>query len=96
MTYVSCYYHAFQGAQQVGNVEPQKTQYPYATYYNDDYNKRNVTKSFHQNTKQKTIYKTHIRHMSRAEFVEYDRLCASAPAARPIIKSINIRDLVKL
>lgn len=47
MTYVSCYYHAFQGAQQVGNVEPQKTQYPYA-YHNDYDNKRdNVTKSFH-------------------------------------------------
>lgn len=52
MTYVSCYYHAFQGAQQVGNVEPQKTQYPY-NYYNDNDNdnnnnkKYNVTKSFH-------------------------------------------------
>lgn len=40
MTYVSCYYHAFQGAQQVGHItHPPQTQYPYKYY--------NVTKAFH-------------------------------------------------
>ncbi|KAG4069745.1 hypothetical protein HA402_003186 [Bradysia odoriphaga] len=34
MTYVSCYYHAFQGAQQVGHItHPPQPQYPYK-YYN--------------------------------------------------------------
>lgn len=42
MTYVSCYYHAFQGAQQVGH-----SHYPSATPYvpQIDYN-RQVTNSF--------------------------------------------------
>lgn len=44
MTYVSCYYHAFQGAQQVDNVQLQKPQVPYQTY---NYYNNNVTKSFH-------------------------------------------------
>ena len=38
MTYVSCYYHAFQGAQQVGITHPPQPQYPYSYY--------NVTKTF--------------------------------------------------
>lgn len=38
MTYVSCYYHAFQGAQQVGTMHPQKPQVPHSYY--------NVTKTF--------------------------------------------------
>lgn len=39
MTYVSCYYHAFQGAQQVECQNPQQAQYPHSYY--------NVTKAFH-------------------------------------------------
>jgi len=48
MTYVSCYYHAFQGAQQVGNVThvPEPTrQYTYVP------NNYNVTKLHHDTLK---------------------------------------------
>lgn len=44
MTYVSCYYHAFQGAQQ---VEPQNLQRPHHVPYQSHYYNNNVTKSFH-------------------------------------------------
>lgn len=60
MTYVSCYYHAFQGAQQVNPENLHiRSQVPYQTHY---YN-NNVTKSFHphstqnQNEKQIQIHK---------------------------------------
>lgn len=43
MTYVSCYYHAFQGAQQVDHENLQRPNVPYQSHY---YN-NNVTKSFH-------------------------------------------------
>lgn len=80
MTYVSCYYHAFQGAQQVGNLEPQKTQYPYATsQYNNEYdNKKNVTKSFHlpNQSVQQNNTKNNIRHTHcRAIFVLCFSVC---------------------
>lgn len=40
MTYVSCYYHAFQGAQQVGHPQYQpQPQYPSISY-------KQVTKTF--------------------------------------------------
>lgn len=45
MTYVSCYYHAFQGAQQVNHDQLPQPQTPYQSY---NYN-NNVTKSFHNN-----------------------------------------------
>lgn len=83
MTYVSCYYHAFQGAQQVGNLEPQKTQYPYATsQYNNEYdNKKNVTKSFHlpNQSVQQNNTKNNIRHTHcRAIFVLCFSVCVYA------------------
>lgn len=58
MTYVSCYYHAFQGAQQVPDPFPAHQQQPQAAhhsyqqpipYYN---NRDNVTKSFHPHSTQ--------------------------------------------
>lgn len=59
MTYVSCYYHAFQGAQQV-NIEPlQKPQVPYQTY---NYYNNNVTKSFHQHSTLSTQIKSRLRY----------------------------------
>lgn len=48
MTYVSCYYHAFQGAQQVDITHPQKPQYPYSYY--------NVTKAFHTYTQFSVVW----------------------------------------
>lgn len=44
MTYVSCYYHAFQGAQQ---VNPENVQRPHHVPYQSHYYNNNVTKSFH-------------------------------------------------
>lgn len=43
MTYVSCYYHAFQGAQQVKHDNLQQPQVPYQYF---KYHNNNVTKSF--------------------------------------------------
>lgn len=58
MTYVSCYYHAFQGAQQVNHSNVQKPQVPYKYY---DYN-NNVTKSFHHHySTQKYRFLIYIR-----------------------------------
>lgn len=71
MTYVSCYYHAFQGAQQVPEpiIQQKHTQVPYQTYqqpYQQPYynNRDNVTKSFHPHSTTKNKYTNSIRQRS--------------------------------
>lgn len=73
MTYVSCYYHAFQGAQQVNHEPVQKPQAPYQSYnYNDynDYNNyknNNVTKSFHPHSTHYQIRSEHQQQQKKKQ-----------------------------
>lgn len=75
MTYVSCYYHAFQGAQQVKHDNLQKAQVPYQ--YNNQYdnynnhnnynNNNNVTKSFHPKTPPPPPQRKYFRNMNQVQ-----------------------------
>lgn len=100
MTYVSCYYHAFQGAQQ---VNPENVQRPHHVPYQSHYYNNNVTKSFHphsthnnnqnQNQNQKQIERR--IHIEREENHNQNRSNQAVAIRQPPYHNEHIQNSIR-